>query len=121
MSAEFTTDKPIYLQILDYCMDNISSDQWRPENRIPSVKELSVTMAVNPRTVMKAYEELSTRGIIFQRRGLGFFVSSDARLLVKEIRMKEFETTVLPEFIKHLRNAGFPVSRVIEILSESGL
>lgn len=118
MSTEFTTDKPIYLQILDYCMDCINMEKWSAESRIPSVKELSVTMAVNPRTVMRAYEELSTRGIIFQRRGMGFFVAADAREQVKTIRMKEFEETVLPEFIMKLRNADFPIGRVIEKLTE---
>ena len=96
MTTEFSSDRPIYRQILDYCMECVSTGQWIPEGRIPSVKELSVTMAVNPRTVMRAYEELSDNGIIFQRRGMGFYVGADGRM----------------------RRPSFPVGRVIEILSE---
>lgn len=118
MTAEFSTDRPIYRQILDYCMECVSTGQWIPEGRIPSVKELSVTMAVNPRTVMRAYEELSDNGIIFQRRGMGFYVAADGPEIVSGIQRKEFEEKTLPEFILQMRRASFPVGRVIEILSE---
>ena len=121
MSAEFTTDRPIYLQILDYCLDCIAQGKWQPESRIPSVKELSVTMTVNPRTVMRAYEELSERGIIFQRRGLGFYVATEALRDVSNLRMQQFESTVLPEFITAMQRAGYPVNRVIEKLREIGI
>lgn len=115
--TEFSGDKPIYLQILDFCLDRISSGEWIPGGRIPAVKELSVAMTVNPRTVMRAYEELSDLGIIFQRRGLGFFVSEDAPKVVRELKMREFERKILPEFIARLQNAGYPVAEVIRRLS----
>lgn len=118
MTTEFSTDRPIYRQILDYCMECVSAGQWTPEGRIPSVKELSVTMAVNPRTVMRAYEEMSDNGIIFQRRGMGFYVAADGPEIVSGIQRKEFEEKTLPEFIIQMRRASFPVERVIEILSE---
>ncbi len=118
MITDFSADRPIYLQILEFCLDRISSEEWTPGGRIPSVKELSVTMTVNPRTVMRTYEELSERGIIFQRRGLGFFVADDALLTVRKLRVQEFEQTVLPEFINRMLRAGYPVARVIERLSE---
>ena len=78
MITDFSTDKPIHVQILDYCMDCVGDGQWIAGERIPSVKELSVAMVVNPRTVMRAYEALEERGIIFQRRGLGFYVADGA-------------------------------------------
>ena len=111
MTAEFSTDKPIYRQILDYCLERISSGEWIPEGRIPSVK-------VNPRTVMRAYEELSEKLIIFQRRGMGFFVSADGPKIVAGIQKTEFEEKTLPEFIALMRRADFPVERVIERLME---
>ena len=120
MSAEFTTDKPIYVQILDFCMNAIAGGEWLPQGRVPSVKELSVTMGVNPRTVMRAYEELALRGIIFQRRGLGFFVADRAVEEVRAIRRLEFEQTVLPAFIARLRRDRYPVSLVIEALQALG-
>lgn len=119
MSADFSTDKPIYVQILDYCMDCIGSGKWAPQGRVPSVKELAVTMAVNPRTVMRAYEELSERGIIFQRRGMGFYVSADAMEVVIGMRRREFEQTVLPEFVARLRKAAYPVELAIEALQRA--
>lgn len=116
MTAEFTSDKPIYMQLLDYCMDCIGSGQWLPDGRIPSVKELAMTMAVNPRTVMRAYEELTARNLIYQRRGMGFFVTPDAVEVISRLRLTDFEANVLPDFISRLQSTGYPVSRVIEKL-----
>lgn len=117
MITDFSADKPIHVQILDYCMDRISAGEWVPGERIPSVKELSVTMVVNPRTVMRAYEALEERGIIFQRRGLGFYVALEAVDKVMSERRREFDEVALPAFLARLRQAGFTIDDLIEKLT----
>lgn len=117
MITDFSADKPIHVQILDYCMDCIGAGEWVPGERIPSVKELSVTMVVNPRTVMRAYEALEERGIIFQRRGLGFYVSPEAVDKVMSERRREFDEVALPAFLARLRQAGFTINDLIEKLT----
>jgi len=119
VTTDFASDRPIYLQIFDLCLDRIGTGEWLPGGRVPSVKEMSVTMAVNPRTVMRTYEELSERGIIFQRRGLGFFVADNAVDIVRELMLSDFEHTVLPDFIERMKRVGFPPDRVIALISES--
>lgn len=117
MITDFSADKPIHVQILDYCMDCIGAGEWVPGERIPSVKELSVTMVVNPRTVMRAYEALEERGIIFQRRGLGFYVSPEAVDKVMSERRREFDEVVFPAFMVRLRQAGLTIDNLIDKLT----
>lgn len=117
MITDFSTDKPIHVQILDYCMDCVGDGQWIAGERIPSVKELSVAMVVNPRTVMRAYEALEERGIVFQRRGLGFYVADGAVDKVVSERRDEFETVVLPDFMARLHKAGISIDELIDRLT----
>lgn len=103
---DFNNNKPIYKQIVEYCYRNIMSGNWTADGRVPSTKDLSVELAVNNRTVLKAFEELSDSGVIFQKRGLGFFVSSDAKDLIVAARRKEFMETTLPEFVAQMQLLG---------------
>lgn len=103
---EFTDNKPIYRQIIDFAYTQIITGTWLPDQRIPSVRELSVDLQVNSRTVLKAMEHLQSLGIIAVKRGMGFSLSSDAKERVNEERRKEFFTSTLPDFISQMRLLG---------------
>lgn len=87
---DFKTNKPIYQQIVDFCFSKILTREWRAEERVVSVRELSTQLAVNSRTVLKAYEYLQTEDIIYPERGMGFYLSKDAVKKVMRIQKKEF-------------------------------
>ena len=71
---EFDQHKPIYLQIADAICERILTGQWPEGDRIPSVRECGVSLEVNPNTVARSYDELSSEGIIHNKRGIGYFV-----------------------------------------------
>lgn len=75
---QFNDTQPIWLQIYDYACRAILAGRWTEQARIPSVRELAVTLEVNPNTVMRAYDKLETDGVIITRRGMGFFVTEGA-------------------------------------------
>lgn len=75
---EFTTDKPIYRQIADYCCEQVLTGAWPSGGKVPSVRELALDMAVNTHTVLKAYDQLQADGIIAPRRGMGYYAADDA-------------------------------------------
>lgn len=85
---EFKTNKPIYQQIVDFCFSKILTREWRAEERVVSVRELSTQLAVNSRTVMKAYEYLQAEDIIYPERGMGFYLAKDAVKKVMKIQKK---------------------------------
>lgn len=103
---EFSESQPIYKQIVDYCHRCIMSGEWREWERIPSTKDLSVALGVNNRTVLKAFDELNESEVIFQKRGLGYFVSSSAPERIRALMRAEFMTKTLPKMIETMRSLG---------------
>ena len=94
---EFKDNKPIYLQIVDLCFRKIIKREWREEERIPSVRELSVSLEVNPNTVMRSYDYLQSEEIIYSKRGMGYFVKAGAFGHALELQRKSFYETDLEE------------------------
>ena len=74
---EFNENKPIYLQLADQLMDLTESSDYYPESRIPSVREFAAQVGVNPNTVMRTYTWLQEKGILYNRRGVGYFFSNE--------------------------------------------
>lgn len=99
---EFNNTQAIYLQIADYVCDQVQLQHWPPEGKVPSVRELAVTLEVNPNTIMRSYEYLQQQGIIYTRRGLGYYVSEDALRKVTVLRKEQFLQEELPQFFRKM-------------------
>ena len=99
---EFRDKEAIYLQIAAYVSEQITLGRWPAEEKIPSVRDLAIELQVNPNTVVRAYEFLQNRGVIANRRGIGFFVEPDARTKIKEYNKERFLNQDLPEFFKNI-------------------
>ena len=104
---EFDVNRPIYLQIYDTICDQVLSGALVPDRRIPSVREYGAQLGVNPNTIMRTYEKLTTDGIIYNKRGLGFFISQDAREKVLEYKKTEFVNETVPKIRRQLQLLGF--------------
>lgn len=100
---EFSENKPIFVQICDSVTERILNGKLSPGERISSVREYGAQIGVNPNTVMRSYERLTTEGIIYNKRGIGFFIAEDAieKILAKERR--EFLEKELPELCKRAK------------------
>ena len=68
---EFKEKQAIYLQIGEHISETILRKQWEEGEKIPSVREMAMSIEVNPNTVMRTYSYLQDRGIIFNKRGIG--------------------------------------------------
>lgn len=99
-------NKAIYLQIADRLCDEILSGKFRAGERIPSVREYAATLEVNANTVMRSYEHLDQLGIIFNRRGIGFFVAEEAVATIMQLRRETFLKTEMPDLFRQLRLMG---------------
>lgn len=110
---DFSQNKPIYLQICDQIIERILSGESVPGERILSVRELGATLGVNPNTVMRSFEKLTADGIIYNKRGIGYFISDNAVDKVREERRKEFMEVELPQILKRLRLLGLDPEEVL--------
>ena len=109
---EFNEKNAIWLQIAEYAMDQILTGAWKTEDKVPSVRELSVILQVNPNTVMRAYEHLQQKEIIVNKRGIGTFVTSDARNRIREFRRESFLNNDLPELFRRMTMLGITLEEL---------
>lgn len=100
---EFDSNKPIYLQIADTICERILSGALSPDERIPSVREYGAQLGVNPNTMMRTYEKLTDDGVIYNKRGIGYFISPDAKDIVLESERKDFMENSLPSILKTIK------------------
>ena len=103
---EFVDRQAIYLQIAERVCEFILSRQWLDGERIPSVREIAVTMEVNPNTANRAYDYLQNKGVIYNKRGIGYFVAEDGYLKTIEHRRTEFLENEAPPFFKTMKLLG---------------
>ena len=103
---EFRDTQAIYLQIGDYICEQILLDRWKESDRILSVRELGVELQVNPNTVMRTYDFLQSTDIIFNKRGVGYFVSEQAKSKIIAYRRKLFLEQELPLIFKNMDILG---------------
>ena len=112
---EFDNNRPIYLQICDAICERILNGELEEENRIPSVREYGAEIEVNPNTVMRSYEKLTSDGLIYNRRGIGYFICPDARKRVLEAQRKEFMEKDVPEFFRRMELLGIDPESILPI------
>ena len=109
----FNNDKPIFQQMADRLCDEILALTYQDDDRIPSVREYAVMLEVNTNTAVKAYEQLSRENIIYNKRGLGYYVTPGAREQILKQRRKVFLEQQLPELFRQMNLLGLGIEDVV--------
>lgn len=112
------SNKAIYLQISDRICDDVMMSRYHPDDRIPSVRDFAATMQVNSNTVMRSYEWLEREGIIYNKRGIGFFISPDSSEKIIAIRRNSFLKNESEYFFKQLMTIGISPEQLAEMYDE---
>ena len=114
----FDEHKPIYLQISDSICEKILNDEYAEDERIPSIREMGAKLGVNPNTVMRSYDHLKSLNIIYDKRGMGFFASPDAKKSVKKMYKKEFMGLEMLSIAKKINLLEISLDDFVESLKE---
>ena len=109
---QFRESASIYLQIADFICEKVLLKQWKAEERIPSVRELAMQLEVNPNTVMRTYEFLQQQNIIYNQRGIGYFVGPEAIKNATQYRKTEFLDNELPSLFRNLFMLGMNIEEL---------
>lgn len=99
---EFKETPAIYIQIAEYVCEQILLKKWKLGDKVTSIRDLAVTMEVNPNTVQRAYDFLQQRGIITNKRGIGYFIEDDAMERILNFRREQFIENELPVFMRNI-------------------
>ena len=113
---DFLTDRPIYLQIMDFITQQIISGKLEPGAKVKAVRELAVALATNPNTVQRALQELEREGILFSKRGLGRFVTEDTEKISH--LQDQAVGQVIETFFAEMKKFGWTQEQAKDLLQE---
>jgi DNA-binding transcriptional regulator YhcF (GntR family) len=108
----FKENKPIYQQIADHICDEIIAGKLTPDARIPSVREYAAELEVNANTVMRTFDTLQSLEIIYNKRGIGYFVDSEARAKILQSRRNSFMEEESQQFFRQAHSLVISVSEI---------
>jgi DNA-binding transcriptional regulator YhcF (GntR family) len=103
----FNDDTPIYLQLRRHIEEQILDRALKEEDSIPSLRNMARDYSLNPITVANALSALVEEGILYKKRGLGFYVAHTARRMIIESRRQTFDTEVLTPALQKARQLEF--------------
>lgn len=112
----FKETKAIYLQIADLLMDDILQDRYAEGERIPSVREYSAQLEVNVNTCVRAYDWLCLHGVIYTKRGLGYFVGEGAKQAIMKEMREEFFNEMVPTLKTAMQKLGVTSEQLMACL-----
>jgi len=112
---KFKESRSIYLQIADRMCDEILQGRYGEEERIPSVREYAACVEVNANTVVRTFDYLQGLEIIYNKRGLGYFVHPGAKERILALRKQAFLEEDLPEFFRQLKILNISLEEIEEM------
>ena len=115
---EFRDKQAIYMQIADFFENHILQDKWTADEKVPSVRQLAVELEVNPNTVMRTYTHLQETGVIYNKRGIGYFVSPNAKTILIDMLKQQFIEVELPEFYRKMQLIGLTIKDLEEMFEK---
>lgn len=116
MQIRFDSAIPIYQQIIDEVKRALGRGEMHPGEKLPSQRDLALSLHVNPNTVQRAYREMELLGLIETKRGQGTFLSEDPEL-VRTIR-REMAATAVRLFVRDMRSLGLADGEIEQLLQE---
>lgn len=107
-------NKPIYLVIADRIIDEILSGKIHPEERLLSIRDYAAEVQVNHNTVKRTYDYLADQGLIFNLRGVGYYVDPEAIKKGKSLRTRQLLGNELDKIFRQLQLLGVTPEELTE-------
>jgi GntR family transcriptional regulator len=108
---------PIYQQLVQQVREGMARGDLRPLQQLPSVRQLSRELVINPNTVARAYTELEREGLLNNRPGRGVFVAEQKTALKKDVRRHRL-VEILDKVLTEAVHLGFSEEEVLRLVSD---
>ncbi len=119
MTIRFDQTKPIYLQVAQMIRDSVIAGDLPEDSSIPSVRRISVEQGLNPQTVLNATHALVDEGILEKRRGVGIFVKSGARELLRQRELNQLKQQEIPGMVTRARLLGLSAKETVQVVRDN--
>lgn len=116
MKWDLDSERPVYIQLIEQIQSGIISGQYKPGDKLPSVRDLAAEATVNPNTMQKALTELERTGLIYTNRTSGRFITSDEEMIkkLKGLSAKE----LVEDFINRMKQLGYEPTETLQLVNE---
>ena len=118
MKEILNQEKSIYIQIAEMIENDILRDVIMEEERVPSTNELAKLYTINPATAAKGINLLVDNGILYNKRGVGMFVSSGAKAAIRESRKAEFYDKYIKSLLQEAEGLGIDKAELIRMIEK---
>ena len=108
---------PVYRQVIDQILGAIATGALRPGDRLPTVRQVAVDLAINPNTVVRAYKELEIRGVLVTQQGTGTFIAPEP-VKLDEVERRRRLSAITGEFVARAGAEGFTLNDLLVSLQE---
>ncbi len=118
MGIDFSTDKPIYQQLIERIIGDIIRGTLLPGEKLPSVREFAVQVGVNANTMQRVFKELEQMEVTETKRGQGSFVTTNVEKI--ETLRQQMKEELTNSFLQSIEAFGFTTEEMIEYLKKKG-
>ena len=114
----FDDRSPIYRQIAESIKDDVLSGALKEDEQVMSTNQYAAFYQINPATAAKGFAELVAEGVLYKKRGIGMFVSPDAREKLRAERRERFFTDLVEPMLAQAKVLGIAVEEIVRHLEE---
>ena len=114
MTEVFDENKPIYLQIMDLIKKQMISHEILPGEKLPSVRDMSKQLEVNPNTVQRAYVEMEREMLVYTKRGQGTFIVDEPEVVLK--LRQEMVLDRVAKFVREMEEFGYSHDELLKVI-----
>ena len=115
MPWNLSSDRPIFLQIVERIEMDIISGVYQPGQRLPAVRELASCAAVNPNTMQRALSELERTGLVYSQRTSGRFITEDCHMIEQ---LKTSAEEKIHEFFEAMKHLGISKEETLQLIQQ---
>lgn len=119
MNEFLSQEKSIYIQISEMIENDILRDIIEEEEKVPSTNDLAKLYMINPATAAKGVNILVDSGVLYKKRGIGMFVSTGAKELIKERRKAEFYENYVKTIIEEAKNLSITREELVNMIQKA--
>lgn len=112
-----TTDRPVFIQIMEILKRDIVTGVYAPGDKLPSVRDLAGEAAVNPNTMQRAFSELEREGLVYTKRTNGRFITEDTAMITQ--LKEQMAIDAITQFLDSMQQLGFSGKETLALLKDT--
>lgn len=116
MAWNFSSDRPVYIQIAERITKSVLSGEYTAGAQIPSVRQLAMEAAVNPNTVQHAFTDLENEGLIISKGTVGRYVTEDTSVI--EACREKMASALVKNFVKNITQLSITKEQALKMIEE---